>query len=288
MRAREFTSESLRTDNPCWKGYHPVGTKQKSGKTVPNCVPNANEATNDLDEGWKDWVAGAAMGAAALGGATDADAKPVKAPQAQTVAHKAVAKKAVAPKAAKTPEVPQHLKIQPGEQFTVLSNNYTNEIALHKVAAASGLKGIELAQFLAQMKHESWNFDRLKEKGQPHVKDYFAKRYDPKFAAKTAKILGNKVAGDGERYKGRGYIQLTGRDNYRMASEALGIDLIKHPELAERPEIAAKIAVWYWKTRVKPTVTNFADTSAVTKAINPAMRGLQDRHNNFLDYKRIL
>jgi hypothetical protein len=35
--------ESLRTENPCWKGYHPVGTKKKNGRTVPNCVPNATE-----------------------------------------------------------------------------------------------------------------------------------------------------------------------------------------------------------------------------------------------------
>lgn len=35
--------ESLRTENPCWKGYHPVGTKKKNGRTVPNCVPNAKK-----------------------------------------------------------------------------------------------------------------------------------------------------------------------------------------------------------------------------------------------------
>ena len=39
MRAIEFIVECLRTENPCWKGYHPVGTKKKAGKTVPNCVP---------------------------------------------------------------------------------------------------------------------------------------------------------------------------------------------------------------------------------------------------------
>ena len=40
--------EGLRNpkDNPCWKGYHPVGTKQKDGRTVPNCVPNANEGVD--------------------------------------------------------------------------------------------------------------------------------------------------------------------------------------------------------------------------------------------------
>ena len=41
MRAKEFINEGLRNpkDNPCWKGYKPVGTKKKAGKTVPNCVP---------------------------------------------------------------------------------------------------------------------------------------------------------------------------------------------------------------------------------------------------------
>jgi hypothetical protein len=41
--------ESLRTDNPCWKGYHPVGTKKKDGRTVPNCVPESLEETYEGD-----------------------------------------------------------------------------------------------------------------------------------------------------------------------------------------------------------------------------------------------
>lgn len=172
------------------------------------------------------------------------------------------------------------------KEFNVLSNNPQNEITLQKTALGSGLKGPELAQFLAQMKHESWNFERMKEK--PMGKGYFEKRYGVQYAPKTAKILGNKRPGDGERYHGRGYVQLTGRDNYRMAGDALGLDLLNHPELAAKPDVAAKIAVWYWKTRVKPNVTNFKDTSTVTKYINPAMRGLQDRHENFKDYLRII
>lgn len=172
------------------------------------------------------------------------------------------------------------------KEFNLLGNNPNNEIPLQKTAYSYGLKGPELAQFLAQMKHESWNFERLKEK--PMGKGYFEKRYGIKHAPQTARILGNKYPGDGERYHGRGYIQLTGRDNYRMASQALGIDLLNHPELAEKPDIAAKIAIWYWNTRVKPTVKNFADTPTVTKAINPALRGLQDRHENFKDYMRII
>lgn len=172
------------------------------------------------------------------------------------------------------------------KEFTVLSHNPDAEITLQKAAIGSGLRGPELAQFLAQMKHESWNFGRLKEK--PMGKGYFEKRYGIQHAPKTAKILGNVRPGDGEKYHGRGFVQLTGRDNYRMASEALGMDLLNNPELAARPDIAAKIAVWYWKTRVKPNVANFKDTATVTKYINPALRGLKDRHENFIDYYKIL
>jgi predicted chitinase len=170
--------------------------------------------------------------------------------------------------------------------IATLSNNPQIESLLHRAAVAAGIVGIELAQFMAQTKHESWNFSRLKEKG--IGKGYFAKKYDPKYAPKTAKILGNKQVGDGEKFHGRGFIQLTGRDNYRMASQALGIDLLNDPYLAERPDVAAKIAVWYWKTRVKPYINNFNDTKAVTQKINPALRGLQDRHAKFIDYKNIL
>lgn len=172
------------------------------------------------------------------------------------------------------------------EPINMLSNNPQHEAILQRAAKQAGIKGIELAQFMAQTNHESWDFSRLKEKGMG--KGYFAKKYDPKYSPKTAKILGNKHVGDGEKYHGRGFIQLTGRDNYRMASQALGIDLLNQPDLAERPDIAAKIAIWYWQTRVKPHINNFNDTRAVTQKINPALRGLQDRHAKFIDYKNIL
>jgi len=184
--------------------------------------------------------------------------------------------------AKQTPPSPQ----QKSEPINMLSNHPQHEAILQRAAKAAGIKGIELAQFMAQTNHESWDFSRLKEKGMG--KGYFAKKYDPKYSPKTAKILGNKHVGDGEKYHGRGFIQLTGRDNYRMASQALGIDLLNNPELAERPDVAAKIAIWYWQTRVKPYINNFNDTKAVTQKINPALRGLQDRHAKFIDYKNIL
>jgi predicted chitinase len=183
-------------------------------------------------------------------------------------------------------DTPVQKEPQKEPTITTLSNNPQIESLLHKAAVAAGIVGTELAQFMAQTKHESWDFSRLKEKGVGQ--GYFAKKYDRQYAPRTAKILGNKHVGDGEKYHGRGFIQLTGRDNYRMASQALGIDLLNHPELAERPDVAAKIAIWYWQTRVKPYINNFNDTKAVTQKINPALRGLQDRHAKFIDYKNIL
>lgn len=219
----------------------------------------------ELDEGWKDWALAGAIGLGAAGAAPTADA---------------------APAAKQVPAVTHQVKQQPNVGIDLLSMKNTKaEEILHRTARAYGLKGVELAQFMAQCAHESADFSRMKEKGGAK---YFAKRYDPKYSAKTAKILGNTHVGDGAKYFGRGYIQLTGRDNYRMAGDWLKMDLVKHPDLAARPDVAAKLAVWYWVTRVKPGITNFNDTSAVTKKINPAMRGLQDRQENFKDYKNVL
>jgi hypothetical protein len=51
MKITEIITESLRTENPCWKGYHPVGTKKKNGRTVPNCVPGkTDEAANPAQQ----------------------------------------------------------------------------------------------------------------------------------------------------------------------------------------------------------------------------------------------
>ena len=147
-------------------------------------------------------------------------------------------------------------------------------------ALRSGIKGKELAQFMAQVAHETLGFQRLVEVGS---KEYF-NRYDPAHNPKKAKILGNVKKGDGLRYKGRGFIQITGRDNYNRAGQALGIDLVNNPKLASTPDVAAKIAVWYWKSRVKPAVDDYTDTIGVTSKVNPSMNGLGDRDMNFHHY----
>ena len=110
------------------------------------------------------------------------------------------------------------------------------------------------------------------------------RRYDKKHAPKKAEILGNRQVGDGARYKGRGYIQLTGRHNYLKAGKALGLPLAEKPELVEHPEVAAKVALWFWQHHVQPRVSDFSNVKASTKMINPGLKGLKDRQRKFEYY----
>lgn len=74
---------------------------------------------------------------------------------------------------------------------------------------------------------------------------YFFKMYDPRGSRPdVAKRLGNTEPGDGAKYCGRGYVQLTGRRNFAEAAEHIGVDLVANPELALKAEIASKIMLW--------------------------------------------
>jgi len=214
-------------------------------------LPSLGE--DDLEEGWKSALAGA--GAAAAMAFTPAPANSTAAP-------------ALGPAA--QPAAVQQVQ-QTGPQA-----------ALSQAAQAAGIKGTELAQFLAQCEHETGDWAHLEELGGNR---YLAK-YDPSVNPAKAKALGNTQAGDGAKYKGRGFIQITGKANYASAGQALGIDLVSNPELAAKPDVAAKVAVWYWQNRVTPYVQDFSDTRSVTKRINPGLAGLQDRVENFKDYQQ--
>lgn len=154
------------------------------------------------------------------------------------------------------------------------------------LAARSGLKGNELAAFLAQTATETLGFRAMEELG---TDEYIKGLYD-KEGNNPAKAveLGNVNAGDGVRYKGRGLIQLTGRDNYRRVGDALKLPLEAHPEMAARPDIAMRVALWFWKNRVKPSVTNWNDVASVTHKINRGLHRLEDRQANYDYYQKLL
>lgn len=124
-----------------------------------------------------------------------------------------------------------------------------------------------IAQFLAQLAHESANFYYTEEIASGAV---YEGRVD----------LGNTQPGDGVKYKGRGLIQITGRRNYQAVSVALGIDFVNNPtKLADRPW-CCESAGWYWNDR---NLNALADQDsvdgfkAITRKINGGLNGWDSR-----------
>ena len=89
--------------------------------------------------------------------------------------------------------------------------------------------------------------------------------------------MGNTAPGDGWKYRGRGLIQITGKNNYRSCSEALGLDLIPHPELLEKPQHACMSAAWFWATNGLNTLADAGKFDAITQRINGGQSGAADR-----------
>jgi putative chitinase len=106
--------------------------------------------------------------------------------------------------------------------------------------ACAGLPKSWAAYALATAFHETaHSMQPIKEFG---GRQYFWRRYDIKgHNPRLARELGNTQPGDGVKYAGRGYVQLTGRSNYIKAGLKLGVDLVNDPDLAMNKDIAALI-----------------------------------------------
>lgn len=124
------------------------------------------------------------------------------------------------------------------------------------------------AMFVAQLCHESGEF-----------------RYREEIASGAAyegrRDLGNVVPGDGKRFKGRSYIQITGRSNYAEVSKALGVDFVAKPQRLAEPRYAARAAAWWWKTHGCNELADSGDFVAVTRRINGGTNGLADRRKYY-------
>lgn len=125
------------------------------------------------------------------------------------------------------------------------------------------------AYFLGQLAHECVGFRYLYELGN---KAYFS-RYDGR------KDLGNTIPGDGYKYRGRGFIQLTGRANYRSYGAQLGLDLEGNPDLASTIPVAVQVACLYWKNKGLNELADKGNFKLITRRINGGYNGLKDRVN---------
>lgn len=159
-----------------------------------------------------------------------------------------------------------------------------------KTSLENGVSSSDIAVMLGQLDHESGGFKSLKENlnysSADRIQEMFGKSLngvDPRALVNNPEALanvvyghknGNKGGSDGWNYRGRGLVQLTGRGNYEQASKALGIDLVNNPDLAADPEVAAKVAAWWHKSKVGYGV----DVATATRKINGTkMAGLNDR-----------
>ena len=89
--------------------------------------------------------------------------------------------------------------------------------------------------------------------------------------------MGNTEEGDGAKYIGRGLIQLTGKENYKNCSDAIGVDLVANPDLLSDPQYAALSAGWFWNKRNLNASADLMDIVGMTKKINGGVIGLEDR-----------
>jgi putative chitinase len=166
---------------------------------------------------------------------------------------------------------------------------------------------VKLSHFLAQCGHESAGFKAVNEnlnygaKGLLGIfKKYFpteakAKEYERKPEKIANLVYGNRMGngiettGDGYRYRGRGYIQLTGKDNYKAFDAVVTENILENPDL-----VATKYpllsAAWFFKKNCLAKCVDATDASvlSVTKCVNGGTIGLADRQKHFKEYYELL
>jgi len=153
---------------------------------------------------------------------------------------------------------------------------------------------LRVAHFLAQTAHESAGFTQFVENLnysasglQNTYPKYFHQTNPAAYARNPEKIAnhvyanrmgnGDEASGDGWKFRGRGMIQLTGRDNYTVFSKHSGKDAIQDPDILSTVEGAAESAAWYWLERNVNKPADVDDVVAVTKLINGGTLGLDER-----------
>jgi putative chitinase len=166
----------------------------------------------------------------------------------------------------------------------------------------------EVAMFLAQTAHESAGYKTLSENLNysssgllKTFSRYFRTQADADAYARQPERIANRVyggrmangpesSGDGWRFRGRGIIQITGRDNYtRFSRDTFGDDrILTDPSYLSTPDGAVYSACWYWRSRNINPPASRGDVVAVTRLINGGTIGLDDRRNKFNKFVPIL
>ena len=137
---------------------------------------------------------------------------------------------------------------------------------------------LRIAHFLAQVEHESGGFKYLTELGGKSYFDKYENRAD----------LGNTEKGDGYKYRGRGYIQITGRGNYLVLSKDTRIDFVNNPDLLSQEANAIISALWFWNKRKLNLYADADDVKKITLRINGGLNGFEERKELLAKWKKEL
>lgn len=152
---------------------------------------------------------------------------------------------------------------------------YAQDVLLQPILNMQIVNKLRAAHFLGQLAHESDEFKTVQE-------------YASGKAYEGRKDLGNTRIGDGVKYKGRGYIQLTGRANYAAASKALNMNLIDDPKQLLDPMKAMLVSQWFWDVHGLDAYADNDDLKGITRHINGGYNGLAHREKCVNIFKRLL
>ena len=152
-------------------------------------------------------------------------------------------------------------------------------LATCAIESGNFTKLVENMNYSAKRLAEVWPKRFRGEDGKPN--DFALKiANNPEAIANSvyANRMGNGPAetGDGWRFRGRGYIHLTGKDNYKRYGEYLGLDLENNPELAEKEDIAAEIAAEFWHRSNLNDAADVLDLVAIRRKVNGGLIGFNE------------
>lgn len=186
----------------------------------------------------------------------------------------------------------------------VMPNNPDPEVWANLLAVVLPEYGIDtperIAAFLSQTAHESMDYRALSENlnyGATGLLNTFRKYFNQttaqQYARKPQAIAsrvyanrmgnGDEASGEGWKFRGRGILQVTGRNNYYQCSQFIFGDdrLLDNPELLEFQEYALRSACWYWTNNNLNAIADTGDVEALTRRINGGTNGLDDRTERY-------
>lgn len=198
------------------------------------------------------------------------------------------------------------VRVNPGDDSGVsVPMNVAEQMLIKEMMAAGFTDPRQIAEMLALCRYETGDFKRtaenMKYTNPQRMVELFRKVTSVAQAEQLIKAgpvaianhvyggwLGNTAPNDGWLYRGRGYVQLTGKDNYTKAAKDIGVDIVSNPRLvSDDPKVAAKVATWFFKnSRQLQSIKTTGNFSEAARGLNggKALPGMERRFSYYQQY----